>query len=227
MKYAFLIFSLAVSSAGADVLSDVLLRVDQAAQKFRSVSTGVREIHYSALFDETKLEQGTFKMRKLAKTGAVLLIDFMGLDRRTILIGGNQLKIYYPKANSVNIYNTSKVVKSVDQFLLVGFGTSNSELQRTYHVSLGGERNDRDHETTRIELRPKKAETQTLINTIELWIPDGQGTPVQEKLIVGGNSKDYYLFEFLNPQVHTLSDPALPDSDFELSLPPGVVSHKL
>jgi len=227
MKYAYVIFLLAVSSAGADLLSDVLLRVDQAAQKFRSVSTGVREIHYSGLFDETKVEDGTFKMRKLAKTGAELLIDFTGRDRRTILIASNQLTIYYPQANSVNIHNTRKVVKSVDQFLLVGFGTSNSELQRTYHVSLGGSETIGTRKTTRIELRPKKAETQTLISTIELWIPDGQGTPIQEKLIVGGKSKDYYLFEFSNPQVRTLSDPALPDSDFQLNLPPGVVSHKL
>jgi outer membrane lipoprotein-sorting protein len=227
MKYAYLIFSLAVSSAGADMLSDVLLRVDQAAQKFRSVSTAVREIHYSGLFDETKVEEGTFKMRKLAKTGAVLLIDFTGRDRRSILIASNQLKIYHPKANSVDVYNIGKTVKSVDQFLLVGFGTSNAELQRTYHVSLGGSETIGATKTTRIELRPQKAETQTLINTIELWIPDGQGTPVQEKLIIGGKSKDYYLFEFSNRQVRTLSDPALPDSDFELSLPPGVVSHKL
>ena len=51
---------------------------------------------------------------------------------------------------------------------------------------------------------------------IELWIPDEQANPIQEK--VTKPSKDYYLVTYSEPKVN----PSLPDAAFTLKTPPGV-----
>jgi hypothetical protein len=222
VKRAYLILAITASLARADSLDAVLLRMDQAAQKFMSMSASVHKTQYTDVLTETSEEDGTFKMMKHAKTGVILLAEFTGRDQRKLKIAGSKLEIYYPKANTEDIYDTRKYAKSVDQFLLVGFGQSRAELEKTYNIKLGGSETVGNIKTTRIDLTPKKAETQKLFNVIELWIPDGKANPIQEKMISGKESKDYILFQFSNVEIRGTSDKALPDSDFELNLPAGV-----
>jgi outer membrane lipoprotein-sorting protein len=53
---------------------------------------------------------------------------------------------------------------------------------------------------------------------IQLWIPEDKGNPIQEKLLSGKESKDYNLWVYSNMRIN----PAIPDSDFEMTLPAGV-----
>lgn len=223
MKRAFFILALALL-VRADSLNEVLARMDAAAPKFRSMSTKFQETQYSEIFQETKVEEGSFKMRKDSKKGVVLLADFTGQDARKMRIDGNRnlVEFYHPKANSVDEYNTGKMIKSVDQFLMVGFGTTKAELSKTYNIGGGVSETIDGTKTTRIDLRPKSAEMQKLFTMIQLWIPDGQSNPIQEKVTTGKEGKDYYLFRFSSQQIQTSSDKQFPDSDFELNLPAGV-----
>jgi outer membrane lipoprotein-sorting protein len=120
-----------------------------------------------------------------------------------------------PKANEVQIYNLKKSAATLDQFLLLGFSTTRDEMMRDYDIKLGGPEKVGSTETTRIVLTPKSADTLKLVKTIELWIPEGKGNPVQQK----GTEPpgDYKLATFSNLQVN----PALPPSAFEFSVPPG------
>jgi len=210
------------ASLRADTLNDVLQRMDQAAQKFRSLSAQVRKTDYSDVLSDTTVEEGSFKMMKTGKDKFVLLADFTGQDAHTVQITGNQVKIYHPKANSVEIYDMRKFTKAADQYLFVGFGTTSAELQKTYTVTLGGPETIEGVKTTRLDLAPKSAEAKKLFNKIQLWIPEGQANPVQEKIISGKEGKDYKLFQFSGAKVHTVSEPAVPASEFDLKLPPGV-----
>lgn len=222
MKPAYFILALAVPLLGAESLNDILARMDQSAKTFRSLSADVRHTEYSSLFDETKPEDGTFKMRKHLKTGVVLLAEFTGRDARKLHIAGSQLEIFHPKANSVEIYDTRKFTKSFDLFLMVGFGTTKAELTSTYNIALGGPETINGIKTTRLDLTPKKDEAKKLFNMIQIWIPEGQANPIQEKMLTGKESKDYNLFLFSNEKIRAANDPALPDSDFELKLPADV-----
>jgi hypothetical protein len=208
------------SFARADSLDAVLTRMDQAAPKFRAMSTSFHATEYSAVFDEKKDEDGTFKMRKHAKTGVVLLADFAGRDERKMRIAGSQVEMYHPKAKSVDVYDTGKIIKSVDQFLLVGFGATRADLSKNYEIALGGAETIGGTKTTRLDLTPKSKEMKKLFNEIQIWIPDGQSNPIQEKVISGTDGKDYRLFQFSKVEIRTASDPAFPDSDFQLNLPP-------
>lgn len=222
MKRAYLILALAATFARADSLDDVLKRMDQAAQKFRSLTANVHHTDYTDVLSDTSEENGTFKMLKRAKTSVVFLGEFTGRDSRKVWVSGNTVKIYYPKANSVDIVDTRKFTKSADLLLLVGFGTTKAELEKTYSISLGGSEMIGTTKTTRIDLKPKSAEAKKLFNVIQLWIPDGLANPIQEKVLSGRDNKDYKLFRFSDEIIRTSADPALPASDFELNLPAGV-----
>ncbi len=222
MKGASFILVLAGLAARADSLDAVLQRMDQAAQKFRSLTAKVHHVDYTDVLQDTSEEDGTFKMMKHAKTGVVLLGEFTGKDERKVRVAGNQVQIYYPKANVVDEFDTRKFTKSADLLILVGFGTTKAELQKTYDISLGGNETVGTTKTTRIDLKPKSNEMKKVFNVIQLWIPDGGANPIQEKVLSGKQNKDYKLFLFSDEQIRTSADPALPESDFKLTLPAGV-----
>ena len=218
MKSAFFILALAASYARADSLNEVLQRMDQAARTFRSLSADVHKTDYIDVLSDTQVEDATFKMKKQAKSGVVLLAEFRGRDPRKMCIAGEKIEYYHPKANSVEEYDTRKYTKSVDQILLVGFGVTSADLKKKYSISVGGSETIRGVKTTRLDLTPKSDEAKKIFNMIQLWIPENKGNPIQEKRLLGKENKDYNLFEFSNEQIN----PSLSDSDFELNLPPGV-----
>jgi hypothetical protein len=227
VKRAYLILLAAASLVRADSLNDVLNRMDQAAQKFRSLTAHVHHIDYTDVLSDTSEEDGTFKMLKRAKTGVVFLGEFTGRDSRKVWMSGNTVKIYYPKANSVDTFDTRKFTKSADLLLLVGFGTTKAELDKMYNIALGGTEMVGSTKTTRLDLKPKSAEAKKLFNVIQLWIPDGGANPIQEKVLSGKDNKDYKLFQFSDEQIRTTADPPLPASDFELNLPAGVKENPI
>ena len=222
MKRLYITFALAAAVVRADSLDAVLKRMDQAAQKFSSLTAHVHHTTYTDVLSDTQDEEGTFKMMKHAKTGVVLLGEFTGKDSRKVRIASNKVAIYYPKANEVDDFDTRKFTKSADLLLLVGFGTTKAELDKMYNISLGGSETVGTTKTTRIDLKPKSAEAKKLFNVIQLWIPDGGSNPIQEKVLSGSESKDYQLFLFSDEKILTSADKALPASDFELNLPAGV-----
>lgn len=222
MKRSYFILIVAAALARADSLDAVLQRMDQAAPKFRSLTAKVHHVDYTDVLSDKAEEDGTFNMMKHAKTGVVLLGKFTGKDERTVRIAGNQIEVYYPKANEVDQFDTRKFTKSADQLLLVGFGTTKAELQKNYDISLGGNETVGTTKATRIDLNPKSSEAKKLFNVIQLWIPDGGANPIQEKVLSGKQNKDYKLFLFSDEQIRTSADPALPESDFKLNLPAGV-----
>lgn len=193
--------------------------MDQSAAKFRSITANVRETERSDVLDETNVKDGVVKMLKNGKDKFAVLAVFTGRDEMTLHLSGHTAELYYPKANTVEVYDTHKAVKSIDQYLFVGFGTTIAELKKTYTVSLGGSETVDGAKTTRIDLIPISEEAKKTLHKIELWFPEGKGNPIQEKAYTG---QGYYLFQYSNAKIVTTTDPAPPASDFELKLPPGV-----
>jgi outer membrane lipoprotein-sorting protein len=216
VKRAYFILALSALSIKGDTLEAVLNRMDQAAKTFKSMSADVHKTEYSEVLDETNTEDGTFKMTKKAKSAVTLLADFQGRDGRAILIADSKAKVYHPKANSVEIYETRGAIKSVDSLLLIGFGTPRAELEKKFRITLGGLSETVDgKKATRIDLTPNSKGEQDVFNTIQLWIPENEGNPIQEKVLKG---KGYYLLQFKNRAIN----PPLPPSAFELNLPKDV-----
>lgn len=215
MKAIFAILILPALLAQAELLADVLARMDRAAQDFRALSATMKRVQFTAVINEANEMDGVLRLKRV-KGGTVGIVDFHQPEQRTVYVNGHNIQIYYPKANTVEIYDSSKYTANIDQFLLLGFGTSSAELHKSYDLKMSGTETIGGLATTRIELMPKSAELKKLISKIELWIPEGQDTPVQER--VTEPSKNYELIVYSDIKVN----PSLPDSSFELKLPPKV-----
>jgi len=200
----------------ADSLEDVLARMDRAAAEFKSFSAKLKRVDFTAVLNESTELTGEVAMRRV-KGGNQALTKFDPPEPHEIYFAGRTMKRYYPKANTVEIYDAGKLSATADQMMLLGFGISSGELRKNYDLKLVGAENVGPTHATRIELTPKSAEMrQKYVSKIDLWIPDGQGNPIQEKVI--SPSKNYFLVTYSDLKVN----PSLPDSAYTLKLPPGV-----
>ncbi len=94
---------------------------------------------------------------------------------------GRTAQLYHPKANSVDIIDLGKNANLVQQVILLGFGTRRADLEKNYTIALGGADTVGGERTTRIELTPKSKDQKNMVARIELWIPENEGYPIQEK----------------------------------------------
>jgi outer membrane lipoprotein-sorting protein len=199
----------------AEPLADILSRMDRAAQDFRSLTATMKRVQFTAVLSESEETDGTVRLRR-EKGGTVGVLEFQQPEQRTILIKGKTAQVFYPKANSVEIYDTSKYTSNIDQLLLLGFGSSSTELKKSYDIREGGPQKVGATDTTRIQLDPKSAELKKLITRIEMWFPEGQSNPIRVKF--SEPSKNYELVDYSDIKVN----PTLPDSAFDLKLPGDV-----
>lgn len=189
--------------------------MDQAAGDFRSLTAKMKRLQYTAVLSETSEMEGVVRLRK-TKSGIMGVVEFQKPDPRTVFISGKTVQVFYPNANSVEVYDTSKYVSNIDQFLLLGFGTTSAELRKSYDIKPGPVEAIGGVQTTRIDLTARTPELKKLISEIELWFPEGQANPIQEKVIEP--SKNYELVNYTEIKLN----PDLPESAYQLKLPSGV-----
>jgi len=207
---------LALAAAGrAETIDAVLARMDASARQFHSFSARIQRTDFTAVLNDSEVMNGTILMKR-DKNGVTGIMDFTEPNAHIIAIAGHSVQIFHPKANAVEIYDTTKYRAVMDEYLLLGFGTTAAELEKAYAPKVTGTDAVASVVSTRIELTPKSAQAQELIRKIELWIPEGQSNPVQEKITKA--SKDTILVDYSELKIN----PELPASAFELKLPPGV-----
>ncbi len=213
--FALSSFALTSVCVHGEALDDVLGRMDHSARSFHSLTANMHRVQFTAVLSESSTMEGTMRLKR-GNNGTAGIVEFQPPDPRTVFIKGKNIQVFYPKANSVEIYDASKYVSNIDQFLLLGFGTTSAELKKFYDMKAGGVEGIGGKMCTRIELTPKTAELKQLITRIELWIPEGDANPLREK--VTEPSKNYELVDYSDIRLN----PRLPDSAFELKLPKGV-----
>lgn len=201
--------------ARADSLDAVLARMDKAAKEFKSATADLKQVEYTAVIKESTEESGVLRIKR-ANKGVTAISEYTKPEPHAVLFKDKEAHVYSPKAKMDNIYDLAKFTSTADQFMLLAFGTSGEELGRNYDVKLGGAETIRSTATTRLELIPKSKDVKKLFSKFELWIPEGQGNAIQEK--VTAPSGDYYLLEYSNVKLNV----PLPDSAFDLKLPKDV-----
>lgn len=215
-----LVLSGAIACRAAETLDQVLNHMDAAAKDFKSYSADLTRKDYDSLVDATDVYTGSIRLKHV-KNGVVGIMDFtQGPDHFTIALEGNTVEKYLPKANQVQIYNVKEFAHTIDEVILIGFVVTRADMERDYSIKLAGAASIQGKATSHLILTPKSEETLKYIKTIELWIPEGSGNPIQQK--ASEPSGDYKLGTYSNLKVN----PNLPDSAFQLVLPKGVSKVK-
>ncbi|HYZ84237.1 MAG TPA: outer membrane lipoprotein carrier protein LolA [Bryobacteraceae bacterium] len=195
--------------------TDVLAKMDAAAPSFRGLTADISAISYTKVIDDKTEESGTISLLKTKPKELQVLIQFTKPDARSVAFRGRKAEIYYPKIKTVQEYDLGRS-GLIEQFLLLGFGTSGKELASAYQVKLVGAEKIGNQEAWHLELFPKSADLKKSLSKLELWISEDGAYAVQQK--VTQPSGDYRVFTYRNVKLN----PKLSPNDLALKLPSGV-----
>ena len=189
----------------AEELSAILQRMNAAAPAFHAMSADIEMVTLTAVIDDKITENGTLQMKKGKGTAVRALIDFSGQKdaAREIRFAGKNVRIYYPNAHYYQDYDLGKNSDILNQFLLLGFGTSGDELSSSYTISADGTEKIAGLTTTKLLLIPKDPKVLEHLSKIEIWIPEGQSNPVQQQFFEpsGNYRKVTYSRISVNPSI--------------------------
>lgn len=200
----------------ASPLDEALARLDKAAVGFRGMTATIRKTAYTAIIKDSSEESGTMTLYRPKAKDLRMLVEFSAPDVRAVAFQNRKVQIYYPKLMTVQEYDLGKQSGLVDQFLLLGFGTSSAELKQGYEITLAGEETLPGGKADRLELTPKSAEARKSVRRIEIWISRSDGITVQQK--VHQPSRDYVLISYSDIKLN----PAMTADSVMLKLPKGV-----
>lgn len=206
-------------SPAEDPLAAALARMDQTASTFKGIVADMKKVAHNDVINVDETDVGTITVKRGARPKDLqMLVDIKQPDAKKVLVMGSKALFYILKnPNEVQEYDLSRRTRGMlDQYLLLGFGSSSKDLRESYTVTLGQPASETvaGEKTTKIELVPKSPEMLAQIKRCELWISDSKGITVQQKLHTGGG--DYHLATYtnimLNPKI----------GELKLDMPKGV-----
>jgi len=212
---AFSLSSSAIASTSAQsgwTIENVLKQLDARAADFQSLTADLERTKVTVVVNDKSTESGQIWVRRDDK----MRIEVTQPDARTILRDGDFFYLYNPKIHRVEEYNLGKKKSVVDQFLLLGFGTSGSSLKDSYDISLQGEETIESRKVLRLELLPKTDEVKKQLSKIELWLDESTWLPVQQQFFETG-SGDYFIIHYRNINRNV----RIPDGEFKPRWPHG------
>jgi outer membrane lipoprotein-sorting protein len=188
-----------------DSLQELLDRMDKAASDFKSMTAQfVNVTHTDILNEDGPPETGTVTMKKVQPGEVQGKLDFTSPDRKIITIEKRRVQEYLPKINTLQRFDLDKKGPQLDKFLMIGFGTSGTEIAATYDVTILASEPVNGQAVTRLQLIPKDGVVKQYVKKVELWIPE-QGDPYPFREKVFESSGDYLLVTYsklnINPQL--------------------------
>ena len=218
-----LTFSIALAAAGlsaAESQASLEARLNQSAAGFHTMTAKITRVQYTAVIKDTSTETGQMWMKRVKAGDTRVRIDFEDPDKRNVVYQNRKGEVFNPKINVVQEFDLAKYRNMVDQFLLLGFGTSAKALAQEYTIKVLREETIAGMKTTLVELTPKSAQFREQITKVEMWIQDGDAYPVRQKF---HKPSGYEMTTYADLKVNA----PVPDEQFKLKLPKGAKREKL
>ena len=196
----------------ADTAEAVLARMDKAAPNFKAMSANVRMVTHTAVLNDNTVETGTFEMQKKGKDVRAIM-NLAENGGRQLGFFGKVVRIYYSNLNTYQDYQVGKN-NLLNQYLLLGFGSSGKDLSRGYNITADGTEMIDGRMSTKLTLIPKDKAVLEHLTKVEVWIPNDAANPVQQEFYEpsGNSRKVTYSNIDLNPPIK---------GTLEMKLPPG------
>jgi len=228
-SFALLSASLAVSTPNPaadnkEQQQALLARMDKAAAAFKAMTAQVTHVTHTDVLNEDSTETGTAVMQKLQAGEVGSRVDIVSPDPHILTFERKQIQRYFPKIKTLEVYDLGEKGELLDKFMMIGFGTSGSELAKDYDVTVLGvetlkDQSGKDQPGKFIHARllPKSADVRQYVKSTDLWIPDSNDPyPVREKILQP--SGDYLLVTYSDLKIN----PPLKSDALQLKLPAGV-----
>lgn len=206
-------------SAADDTLPAVLARMDSVAASFKGLTADLKQVSHTDVVNENTIDTGTIAVKKSGPKDTKIRFEIEPPNPKKALISGNKVLVYYPKINTVQEFELGKAASMKDQLMMLAFGSSSRDLLSAYNIKLGGPDSVNGQKATRIELTPKDKDLKAQIPQIELWIADGTGQTLQQKLHQPGG--DYVIATYSKIQLGNI-----PESAVKLDIPGNAKKEK-
>jgi outer membrane lipoprotein-sorting protein len=200
------------SQQGNWTLDNVLKQMDTQAASFRSLTADLERTKVTVVVNDKSTQSGKILVRSDGK----MRIEITQPDPQTVLRDGDNFYIYNPKIHRVEEYNLGKKKSVVDQFLLLGIGTSGASLKESYTTTLQGEDTLDNRKVILLDLVPKTEEVKRELSKIQLWLDESNWLSVQQRFDETG-SGDYTIVRYRN----IARNVRIPDSEFKAHWPHG------
>ena len=166
-------------------LEDILAEMDKSAEDFTSMEAELEYTKVTVVVNDRSTSKGNIYFEKSGGKTRVL-IAFSEPTEKYVLFANGKVALYQPKIAEVDEYLISQKQDLVEQFLLLGFGTAGTELQKAYQISLRGQARADGQQAFVLELIPKSAKVAAQFRRIELWISPESWQPVEQKFFEPG-----------------------------------------
>lgn len=216
IKNLALLLAAAASTVSAQNLQAVLGRMDASAPGFRSMTAKMDRLTHVAIINDNTSELASVRLLRVKAKDVRISLDFTKPDNRQIAVSDRKVEIYYPKMNRVEEWDLGKYKSLVDQFMLLGFGTSGKELSKSYAVTYLKEDTAGGQKCSRLELTPKDPKVKQHYSKFELCIADPGGYPIVQKLVEP--SGNYTNITYSEIKIN----PALAAEAMPIKVPAGV-----
>ena len=195
----------------AATLEATLAGMDRAAARFSTVAGNLEYTKVTVIVNDHSTERGTIAFAKATGRTRVMLA-FRDPAEKYVLFQGNKVSLYRPKIAEVEEYEIGQRQGLVEQFLLLGFGTPGSELQKAYQIAWRGEELLDGQRVVHLELTPRSEQAAARLKKIELWLSPESWQPVQQKF--WEPSGDYMIARYRDLKLNA----NIPDRNFRLPL---------
>jgi outer membrane lipoprotein-sorting protein len=212
-----IILFLAIASAqepaktpASDELQHVLKQMDQTAASFRTTQAAFLWDQYQKVVDEHDIQKGTVYFRRAGNEIQMAADISDPVPPKHVLFADSKVEVYQEKIDQVTTYNTGKDRATVEGFLVLGFGGSGRDMQKSFEVKYIGPDKVDGVDTEKLELVPKSSKGHNIFDHIWLWIDPSRGVSVQQQLFEP--SGDYRLAKYSDIQLNQ----RIPDAAFKL-----------
>ena len=210
---AFMFGGMAVTQSQAQVLREVLKRMEDHYQKLTSLRANVKMDKYNSQLDEHDVSEGTTIYVPQKGRDALVRVDWVKPLQESLAVVNKEYVLYRPHLKQAIRGKVGKAQSSAKANSALGFmNMSKAQLQANYTINyLGQENVEGGTPTWHLQLIPKAA---TSYKSAELWV-DGNGMPIQAKVIENNNDGTTVLLSNLQKNI------TIRTSDIPINLPKG------
>jgi outer membrane lipoprotein-sorting protein len=211
-----------IAAQNNQALEKVLHRMDQTAADFRTAQADfIWKAYTSVVSSFSDPEQGKVYFRR-SGSGTEMGAEIFPPSARQIVFANGKVQVYTPGTNELRVYDASAHRDEVEAFLVLGFGSSGSDLRKTFDVTYQGQEKIGGVETAKLDLVPKSTSVKNQFPKIDLWIDPQRGVSLRQQLFEGTDG-DCRLADYSNIKLND----KLPRDAFKLktSGKPKTVNH--
>lgn len=197
---AFALVSAAQAAEESDPLGKVLHTMDETAPGFRSAQADfVWTTYNSVINDVAEKDTGKIYFRRTGK-GTEMAAEVAPPARKQIIFADGKIQVYMPETQQVDVYDAGSHRDEFETFLVLGFGSSGTEMQKSFDIKYIGPERVGNVEAVKLELVPHSTKVREQFPRIDLWIDSHSGLSLRQQLWETGG--DYRLADYSNIQVN-------------------------